>query len=422
MFSASPHNGSSEVERREASAVRESIETLGGTVIMATKKSGMKAVMAVAGQGSEVGLATLEKPKRTVARKTTVRSPEAKSFAVEKVAKPAAKTAQSPKWLRMPELAEAYQAWSPEMVEFGDSSVETLKKLTRRVLKTEVGFILHPVFEAKGAAEEIFAEPLGLAPRDNRLGLTAAKRAGVDSPDQVSRLCEAKLLTPQQEVMLFQRMNFLRYQATQERAKLDPERPSKRSLELVYRLLAMADWHRDRIVEANTRLVFSIIKKFVNANNPFDDLLSEGIVALMRAVEKFDFGRGFRFSTYATQVVRRGAYRQVMETQAERSKLQSGVEEMGLDISDEGRQSAISEQRWHQLQSRLSVMMGDLDRRERFIIRARFSLGSHRKVHTLQSLADRLGVSKERVRQLEQRAMEKLRAMAGTVALAEMEA
>jgi RNA polymerase primary sigma factor len=308
------------------------------------------------------------------------------------------------------------------MAEFGDGSLETLKKLTRRVLKTEVGFILHPVFEAKGAAEEIFSEPLGLAARDNRLGLTAAKRAGVDSPDQVSRLCEAKLLSPQQEVMLFQRMNFLRYQAMQERAKLNPERPSKRSLELVHRLLAMADWHRDRIVEANTRLVFSIIKKFVNSNNPFDDLLSEGIVALMRAVEKFDFGRGFRFSTYATQVVRRGAYRQVMETQAERSKLQSGVEEMGLDISDEGRQSAISEQRWHQLQSRLSVMMGDLDRRERFIIRARFSLGSHRRVHTLQSLADRLGVSKERVRQLEQRAMEKLRAMAGTVALAEMEA
>ncbi len=389
---------------------------------MATKKSGMKAAMAAAGQGSGVGLATLEKPKRTVARKTTLKGQGVESVSVAKVPRPAAKSGQSPKWLRMSELAEAYQAWSPAMAEFGDGSLETLKKLTRRVLKTEIGFILHPVFEAKGAAEEIFAESLGLAPRDNRLGLTAAKRAGVDSPDQVSRLCEAKLLSPQQEVMLFQRMNFLRYQAMQERAKLNPERPSKRSLELVYRLLAMADWHRDRIVEANTRLVFSIIKKFVNSNNPFDDLLSEGIVALMRAVEKFDFGRGFRFSTYATQVVRRGAYRQVMETQAERSKLQSGVEEMGLDISDEGRQSAISEQRWHQLQSRLSVMMGDLDRRERFIIRARFSLGSHRRVHTLQSLADRLGVSKERVRQLEQRAMEKLRAMAGTVALAEMEA
>jgi RNA polymerase primary sigma factor len=66
-------------------------------------------------------------------------------------------------------------------------------------------------------------------------------------------------------------------------------------------------------------------------------------------------------------------------------------------------------------------MLNDLDRREKFIIRARFSLGSHRKVHTLQSLADRLGVSKERVRQLERRAMEKLRVMAGEVQLAELD-
>ena len=67
-------------------------------------------------------------------------------------------------------------------------------------------------------------------------------------------------------------------------------------------------------------------------------------------------------------------------------------------------------------------MLDDLDRREKFIVRARFSLGSHRKVHTLQSLADRLGISKERVRQLERRAMDKLRAMAGEVQLVELDA
>ena len=67
-------------------------------------------------------------------------------------------------------------------------------------------------------------------------------------------------------------------------------------------------------------------------------------------------------------------------------------------------------------------MLDDLDRREKFIVRARFSLGSHRKVHTLQSLADRLGISKERVRQLERRAMDKLRTMAGEVQLVELDA
>ncbi len=53
------------------------------------------------------------------------------------------------------------------------------------------------------------------------------------------------------------------------------------------------------------RLVISIVKKFVNIQNGFDDLLSDGIVAVIRAVDKFDVGLGFRFSTYATQVVRR---------------------------------------------------------------------------------------------------------------------
>jgi RNA polymerase primary sigma factor len=306
-------------------------------------------------------------------------------------------------------------------IDVGDGSAETLRQLARRLMKTEIGLITHPDFDNENAGSVVFAEPLGLAPANNELGMAALKRAGVDLPAHLGRLCEAKLLTPEQESMLFQRMNFLRHQALKARSQLSADRPTRKGIELVDRLVGLADWHRDRIVEANMRLVFSIVKKFVNSNNQFDDLLSDGIVALMRAVEKFDFGRGFRFSTYATQVVRRNAYREVIQNQQERSKVTAGVEDLGLDVSDECRQSAISEKRWHELRARLGVMLGDLDRREKFIIRARFSLGSHRRVHTLQALANRLGVSKERVRQLERRAMEKLRAMAGDVALVELE-
>jgi len=326
-----------------------------------------------------------------------------------------------PPWLKSSELEAATAYWQKNRIDLGDGSLDSLRKITRRLLKAEIGLIAHPGFEVENAGGDLFAVPLDLAPANNELGLSAVKRAGVDLPVHLGRLCEAKLLRPEQESMLFQRMNFLRHQALQQRSRLNLQRPTRRSLELLDRLMALADWHRDRIVEANMRLVFSIVKKFVNANNQFDDLLSDGIVALMRAVEKFDFGRGFRFSTYATQVVRRNAYRQVVEIQQERSKVMGGVDDLGVDISDDGRESSISETRWHELRARLSVMLGDLDRREKFIIRARFSLGSHRRVHTLQALANRLGVSKERVRQLERRAMEKLRAMAGDVALAELE-
>ncbi len=329
--------------------------------------------------------------------------------------------ARQPKWMRCGELAEA-------MAE-ADGSVDSLQGLprqelsvrTKRRLKNPIEFITNEGFERDDAADEIFSSQLNLAPRQSKLGIAAIRRSGVDLPIHLGRLCEAALLTPDQERQLFQRMNFLRHQAAKQRSMLDPRRPSRARLELIDRLLALADWHRDRIVEANLRLVFSIVKKFVNQTNNFDELLSDGIIAIMRAVEKFDYDRGFRFSTYATQVVRRNAYRAVMTKQEERQKVVGGLQDMDLDISDEERTSAISEKRWHALRSRLAVMLGDLDRREKFIIRARFSLGSHRKVQTLQALANRLGVSKERVRQLERRAMDKLRAMAGDVSLADLD-
>ena len=242
-----------------------------------------------------------------------------------------------------------------------------------------------------------------------------------DLPVYLARLCETKLLRPEEERELFQRMNYLRYRAEKLRLSLSGGSVRTSDLQRCIGLSKAADWYRDAIVKANMRLVISIVKKFVNPNNNFDDLLSDGIVALIRAVDKFDFERGFRFSTYATQVVRRNAYRNVMQKQKERLQVTASVHEPGIDISDDVREPTMSEARWHLLRSKLSTMLDHLDRREKLIIRARFSLGSHRNVKTLQRLADRLGVSKERVRQLEKRSLEKLRGMVASEPLSDAE-
>ena len=241
-----------------------------------------------------------------------------------------------------------------------------------------------------------------------------------DLPPHLARLCETKLLMPSEEQDLFQRLNYLRYRAHRLLMSLNSATASSWDVLRVLALMKAADWHRDCVVKANMRLVISIVKKFVNANNAFDDLLSDGIVALMRAVDKFDYDRGFRFSTYATQVVRRNAYRMVVQKQRERTKIVGNLQDNGLDISDEDRAPTIDEHKWHELRSRLALLMDNLDRREKLIIRARFSLGGHRTVQTLQRLADKLGVSKERVRQLEKRALEKLRGMADDMQLIEL--
>ncbi|MCG8652078.1 MAG: sigma-70 family RNA polymerase sigma factor [Pirellulales bacterium] len=325
-----------------------------------------------------------------------------------------------PDWLCGDEL-EAASVAADRQLGGQDYSPMQVEMLTRRWLKREIGFISNSLFSEPSAGETIFSEPLELQSLESETGFSAVRAGGTELPIHLRRMCRAALLKPEQERQLFQRMNFLLHQAAMHRSQLDPDRPSLARLQLVERLVAMAEWHRDRIVEANVRLVFSVVKKFISVNNHFDDLLSDGIMGLIRAVEKFDFDRGFRFSTYATQVLRRSAYRAVVTKQQERQKVLGGLQDMEIEITDEQRCSLMSEKRWSLLRNRLTSMLNDLDRREKLIIRARFALGSHRSVRTLQSLADRLGISKERVRQLEKRAMEKLQAMAGVVP-AEVEA
>ena len=179
---------------------------------------------------------------------------------------------------------------------------------------------------------------------------------------------------------------------------------------MIEKLLSEAQTIRDHIIKANMRLVMSVVKKFVTSQTTFDEMLSDGIVALMKCVDKFDFERGFRFSTYAYRSIVRDAYRSAKSIQFQTS--QCAGDERALDQEQDRDSSAVRDGFWAKLRDLTGIMVDRLDRRERFIIRCRYALGSHRKAKSLQFLASKLGVSKERVRQLELRAVGKLRDMA----------
>jgi RNA polymerase primary sigma factor len=289
----------------------------------------------------------------------------------------------------------------------GDASSSLTQRIKKR-LKSPIELISNPDFSTVDSEKILGEVLLGTGLEEVPEGPTKLPNL----PVHLARLCETRLLTPEQERLLFQRMNYLRWRAQCEQSQLDPEKSSESDLIRIEGLLKASDWYRDWIVRSNMRLVISIIKKFVNLNNRFDDLLSEGTMALIRAIDKFDYDRGFRFSTYATQVVRRSSYRSVMLKQKERMRIEASTSEMDLTLPADSRASGIDENRWQSMRNRLSAYLQHLDRREKLIIRARFSLGGHRRVQTLQKLADVLGVSKERIRQLEKRALDKLRDLA----------
>lgn len=344
--------------------------------------------------------ATIAKSKR-VKKSTSTSQVEGRTKAPSKL----------PKTFRRKELEEAFvhfmQLSSPEQ----RSSAE-IALAARKIGSSKIEFIPSSCFDQRPSESEILGNCLfGTC---CEVVETKPSKALV-LPAHLARLCETKLLTPDEERSVFNRMNYLRFKA--DSLKSEADLGNCWNVKRIECLLKAADWYRDWIVKSNMRLVISIVKKFVNPQNRFDDLLSDGIVALIRAVDKFDVGLGFRFSTYATQVVRRNTYRSVMEKQKDRQRNFGSIHENGIDFSDDQKESSMSEQRWYELKARLSLMLEHLDRREKFIIRARFSLGGHRRIQTLQRLADKLGVSKERIRQLEKRALDKLRDMTESVTL-----
>jgi RNA polymerase primary sigma factor len=275
-----------------------------------------------------------------------------------------------------------------------------------RLLRTEIEFISNKSFHIidRDLERQVLegclpvAGPVSVVPRS--------------LPAHLARLCEAGMLTAEEEQQLFRRMNYLKYRANVLRSRLSPHTLDVSMVEKVERFLAAAQAIRDQIIKANMRLAISVIKKFVSPQHSFDEMLSDGIYSLMQAVDKFDFDRGFRFSTYAYRAIARNAYRAIMKQQKDMVRLASELDEVNLDSNAAYSESSMDVKTWSRLRGLLTQIMGQLDRRERLIIRCRFALGGHRRVKTFQAIAEKLGVSKERVRQLEQRAMAKLRTLA----------
>lgn len=301
---------------------------------------------------------------------------------------------------------------NPSPVGKAQQNTEATRRRTLELLRTEIDFIPNGSFNHS----DEFSESIVEATLEERCGA----KAPAELPAHLRRMCEAELLTHEQEAALFREMNYLKFRANSLRSRLDPDNVDGEAVAMIDELLSRAQAIRDHIVQANTRLAMSIVKKFVTPQQSFDDLLSDSLLTLMQAVEKFDYDRGFRFSTYAYRSIARNAYRAVTKARAEEAKFTRDAEEWAFEQEDDHSSSTATERVWSNLRELTASMLDKLDRRERFIIRSRYALGAHRKVRTFQSLADKLGVSKERVRQLEQRAVSKLRAMAAEFEMDEL--
>jgi RNA polymerase primary sigma factor len=266
----------------------------------------------------------------------------------------------------------------------------------------------------KADAERLATVPPAdaLVPLRQHAGEPAARGL---SPDLAS-LYETRLLSKDEEQFYFRRMNWLKFRAATARGRLDRRRASLRQIEQIEGWLAEAEAVKGILITSNLRLVVSIAKKFVDPANSFEELVSEGNVALMRAVEKFSFALGNRFSTYATYAIQRHFFRLSQKGRRFRSRFVTDDEALRGRACEEPVGDRCSAAQIDTLKSLFSRFLEGLEGREKQIVVARFGFDGL-PARTFRELGAEMGVCKERIRQIQTRAMEKLRQMAAEARL-----
>jgi len=282
------------------------------------------------------------------------------------------------------------------------------------LLAQEYDYVDSPAFKDRDAQKKLFDD----APPIRQPDTSWYHPVMDNATDHVSfKNVGTVLLTAAEERVLFLQYNYSRFMASQLRNQMVEQGdndPDKARLLLEWH--HKAERYRDQIAQTNLALVLAMAKRTRMSEMEFADMVSEGNMALLRAADKFDVGRGFKFSTYACRAILKAfsrsgikfsKYRQLFPTDFDPKLEKSDYMERKRvqhedDCADEIRQ-IIDQNR------------ADLTDIEQEVIEHRFSVGSRRghedsgEVLTLEQVGKIIGVTKERVRQIQNKALEKIR-------------
>ena len=278
-------------------------------------------------------------------------------------------------------------------------------------LAKKIEFIDSDEFLEQDAKERILSKPIDKSEPSALSNVEPIKLAGSSLSEYLHTLRDTTVLNREDEVELFRRYNYLKFLACQSRAEVKLSKVSGTTLSQIESYLAQAEELKRRIIEANLRLVVNIARKHTLSGANLLDLVSEGNISLMNAVEKFDYSRGFRFFTFASWAIAKNYARKIPDQIGRLGKAtKASLADIHREMRTEDAADFDAIERAHQ--SLAQVIKDNLTKREQYVIMNRFGLVGppiKKETKTLVQIGRELNLSKERIRQIELLALQKLR-------------
>jgi len=282
----------------------------------------------------------------------------------------------------------------------------TRERVTR-LLEENYAYMDSPTFRRKHVEEELFTEDA-----ERELPLTSWYQPTRDDAfENGGAGATPQLMKGPEEKLMFLRFNFCKLRLAQIQRKVKREELTR---DLAQELI---EWHRrfehyrEYLVRTNLALVLAMAKRTRLGDVDFAEIVSEGNMALIRAVDKFDVDRGFKFSTYACRAILKAFSRTAMKHSKHRTRFPIEFEP-DYEKSDwvDKKRDVVEEDCIDELKQIVDRNLADLSDTEQTVLRRRFNWQQQEESPlTLEEVGKIIGVTKERVRQIQNKALAKIR-------------
>jgi RNA polymerase sigma factor (sigma-70 family) len=288
----------------------------------------------------------------------------------------------------------------------GMSIPRAMRQQAEAIMNESYAFMDSPIFERKDIEKELFTFD-----KEPQLPMTSWYQPTRDEALDEAMQGAPQLMKADEERTMFLRFNFSKLKLSKLQRLVKKNGLTRRRAE------DLLEWHRrfehfrEYLVRTNLALVLAMAKRTRLGDVDFAEVVSEGNMALIRAVDKFNVDRGFKFSTYACRAILKAFSRTALKSN--RHKTRFPVEfEPDMEKSDwqDRRRDAVEEDCIDELKAIVTRNLAELSDVEATVIRRRFNWEQEQENPlTLEEVGQIIGVTKERVRQIQNKALAKIR-------------